>query len=125
MRGVERLFRSAKKAGLPGVTREHVEKFLSDQQYYSLHKPAWRNFKRNHRYVKGIDYQRQPDVADMQALSSENDATKYIRSVIDVFRKKSWALPIKNKGEKKMLAAFQRLLKEANPRKPETPVGSR
>ena len=46
--GVEKLFRSAKKAGLVGVTREHVEKFLSDQQSYSLHKPARRNFKRNH-----------------------------------------------------------------------------
>ena len=55
----------------------------------------------------------------MQALISENDGMKYILTVIDVFSKKAWALPIKNKGEKEMLAAFQRLLKEANPRKPE------
>ena len=66
---VDRLFLSAKKAGVKGVTRGRVKKFLADQQSY---KPARRRFKRNPTYVKGIDGQWQADLAVMQALSNEN-----------------------------------------------------
>ena len=55
----------------------------------------------------------------MQGLSSDNDGTKYILTMIDVFSKQTLALPLKNKGENEMLAAFHRLLKEAKRRKPE------
>ena len=55
--GVEKLFRSAKNAGVKKVTRGRVMLFLADQQSYSLHKPARRHFKRNPTYVKGIDAQ--------------------------------------------------------------------
>ena len=116
--GVDRLFRSAKKAGVKGVTRGRVKKFLADQQSYTLHKPARRRFKRNPTYVKGIDGQWQADLADMQALSSENKGTNYIMTVIDIFSKRAWAIPIKNKSGKEMLTAFQQLFKEAHPRKP-------
>ena len=40
-------------------------------------------------------------------------------TVIDVFSKKAWAIPIKNKSGKEMLAAFQHLFKLTHPRKPE------
>ena len=45
--GVEKIFRSAKNAGVKNVTRGRVKQFLADQQSYSLHKPARRHFKRN------------------------------------------------------------------------------
>ena len=79
--GVEKLFRSAKKAkvvsgvSMQKVTRGRVRQFLADQQSYSLHKPARRHFKRNPTYVKGIDAQWQADLADMQALSRDNKGT--------------------------------------------------
>ena len=38
--GVEKLFRSARNAGVKKVTRGRVKQFLADQQSYSLHKPA-------------------------------------------------------------------------------------
>ena len=44
---VDRLFRSAKNAGVKRVTRGRVKQFLADQQSYTLHKPARRRFKRN------------------------------------------------------------------------------
>ena len=117
--GVERLFKRGKEAGIPNLTRDQVKKFLADQQSYSLHKPARRHFKRNPTYVKGIDQQWQADLADMQGLSRDNKGVKYIMTVIDVFSKKAWALPIMNKSAKEMLAAFQHLFKLAHPRKPE------
>ena len=117
--GVEKLYRRAKEAGIRNITRAKVRQFLTDQQSYSLHKPARRHFQRNPTYVKGIDHQWQADLADMQQLSRDNQGNKYLLTVIDVFSKKAWALPIKNKSGKEMLEAFKRLFHDAAPRKPE------
>ena len=54
----------------------------------------------------------------MQALSRDNKGHKFIMTVIDIFSKRAWAIPIKNKSGKEMLAAFQQLFKDAHPRKP-------
>ena len=116
--GVEKLFRSAKNTGVKKVTRGRVKQFLPDQQSYSLHKPARRHFKRNPTYVKGIDAQWQGNLADMQDLSRDNKGHKFIMTVIDIFSKRAWAIPSKNKSAKEMLTAFQQLFKEAHPRKP-------
>ena len=107
--GVEKLFRSAKNAkvvngvSMQKVTRGRVKQFLADQQSYSLHKPARRDFKRNPTYVKGIDAQWQADLADMQALSRDNKGHKFIMTVIDIFNKGAWAITIKNKDRKSVV----------------------
>ena len=116
--GVEKLYRSGKKANIKGLTRAKVKRFLSDQQAYSLHKRVRRNFERNPTYVKGIDAQWQADLADMQALSRKNGGHRYILTVIDVFSKKAWAIPVKSKSAKDILEAFKQLFREAAPRKP-------
>ena len=53
--GIEKLFRSAKKAGVQNVTRGRVKQLLSDEQSYYVHKLGRRDFKRNPTYLKGID----------------------------------------------------------------------
>ena len=116
--GVEKLFLSTTKGGVHKVTGGRVMQFLADQQSYSLHKQAQRHFKRNPLYVNGIDDQWQADLADMQALSRDNKGHKSIMTVIDIFSKRAWAIAIKNKSAKEMLTAFQRIFKEAHPRKP-------
>ena len=54
----------------------------------------------------------------MEALSRDNKGHKFIRTVIDIFSKRAWAIPIMNNSGKEMLAALQQLCKEAHPRKP-------
>ena len=54
----------------------------------------------------------------MLSLSRDNKGPKFIMTVIDIFSKRAWAIPIKNKSEKEMLTAFQQLFKDAHPRKP-------
>ena len=39
-------------------------------------------------------------------------------TVIDIFSKRAWEIPIKNNSGKEMLTAFQQLFKDAHPRKP-------
>ena len=116
--GVERLFSRAKSLGVEGVKRADVTSFLKDQRSYTLHKPSRRNFKRNKTIVSGIDVQWQADLADMQGLSRQNAGVRYLLTVIDVFSKYAWVIPIKDKSGKEMLNAFKQLFAKAAPRKP-------
>ena len=68
-------------------------------------------------YVKGIEAQWQVDLGDMQALSRDMGHNFKI-PVKDIFRKRTWAIRIKNKSWKEVLTAFQQLFKVSHPRKP-------
>ena len=116
--GVAKLVRAAREMGLK-LSRKEIENYLGKQASYSLHKQARKNFSRNRTVVRGIDQQWQADLADMQSISDDNDGVKYLLTVIDVFSKYAWVIPVKNKGTKEMLNAFQRLFKISSPRKPE------
>lgn len=115
--GVERLYKEAKRRNLK-VSRSTVKNFLADELAYSLHKPARKNFKRNRTYVSGIDAQWQADLADMQALSKDNEGYRYILTCIDVFSKYAWAVPVKDKGANSMVQGFKELFTQAGNRTP-------
>ena len=57
-------------------------------------------------------------MADMQAISRKNNGTKYILTVIHVFSKYAFAIPVKNNGGPEMKKAFELLFQMSNPRKP-------
>ena len=116
--GVERLLRRARQLHVPGVTRQTVQEYLRSEQAYTLHKPARRRFTRNHTYVAGIDAQLQADLADMQGIARQNGGMRYIFTVIDVFSKFVWAIPVHSKDAKAITAAFKQVLTAANPRHP-------
>ena len=115
---VTRLLKRAREQGIKGINRKGVEEYLRDQQAYSVHKPAPKHFTRNKTITGEIDKQWQADLADMQSLSRTNSGYKYILTVIDIFSKYAWAIPVKTKSTKDLLPAFQTLLKSAAPRKP-------
>ena len=117
--GVERLYRSAVESHVPNITRDAVRDFLSRQRAYTLHKPARRHFTRNRTYVGKIDKQWQADLADMVGLTRDNGGLRYILTVIDIFSKFAWSVPVKNKDSKSVRDAFKTVLALADPRKPE------
>ena len=55
----------------------------------------------------------------MQAIENENDHARYMLTVIDVFSKYAWAVPVKNKDAVKITAAFNKIMAKAKPRRPE------
>ena len=116
--GVERLLRRAKQLHVPGATQQTVKEYLRSEQAYTLHKPARRRFTRNHPYVAGIDAQWQADLADMQGIARQNGGMRYLLTVIDVFSKFAWAIPVYSKNAKAITAAFGQVLTTANPRHP-------
>ena len=81
-----------------------------------LHKTARRRFTRNHTYVAGIDAQWQADLADMQSIYKQNGGVKYLLTVIDVFFKFAWKVPVYSKDAKVITAAIKHVLTAAKPR---------
>ena len=103
---------------VPHITRNGVREFLSRQRGYTFHKPARRQFSRNRIYVGCIDKQWQADLADMVGLQRDNTGNRYILTVIDVFSKYAWSVPVTNKDGKSIRDAFILVLTSANLRKP-------
>lgn len=116
--GVNRLLKRAQQLKVPGASKKTVESYLKSQQAYTLHKPARRHYIRNKIYVAGIDAQWQADLADMQGIARQNDGMRYILTVIDVFSKFAWAVPVKSKDAGSVADGFSKVLGQASPRKP-------
>lgn len=75
-----------------------------------LHKPARRNYPRRHFDVRGFDETWQADLVEMQPYSRENKGFRYMLTVIDVFSKFAWAIPVKSKTGKDVTAAMKSIL---------------
>ena len=109
--GAENLYQAAKKNGVK-VTRSQVKEFLQGQPTYTKHKPLRKKFPRNRVYAHGIDFIWQIDLVDLSRHSRVNRGHKFILSVIDVFSKYGWMIPLKNKSGDTLVKAFKRILKE-------------
>lgn len=106
--GVNILFKEARKLN-PNIKLTDVQNFLQNQYVYTLHKPARRNFTRNKVIVPGPNYQFQIDLSDMQSVKDSNDGYQYILTCIDVFSKRAWGIPIKNKTADEIVRAFSQI----------------
>ena len=82
-----------------------------------LHKPIRRKFKKRRVLVNGIDRIWAADLVDMQAFSKFNRDVKYLLSVIDVFSKYGWLIPLKDKTGKSVALALETIFKERKPEK--------
>ena len=98
------------------VPEQDVERWLSEQDTYTLHKPVRRRFKRRCVVVGGPNQQWQADLVDMSRLKKVNDGTTFILTVIDVFSKLAWCVPLKNKSATSLVAAFYTVAKQTGHR---------
>ena len=110
--------RRARQLHAPGTTRQKVEEYLKSEQAYTLHKPARRRLTRNDTYVAGIDAQWPADLADMQGIARQNCEMRYLLTVIDVFSKFAWAVPVHSKDALTITEAFDQVLITAKHRQP-------
>jgi hypothetical protein len=88
-----------------------------------LHKPIIRKFKRRKVIVHKIDDIWSADLVDMQPFSRQNKGYRYLLTVIDIFSKFAWAIPLKTKTGKEMIEAFEILIKDRKPNKLWTDAG--
>jgi len=103
------LFLAAKKR-LPTLKLQEVKTWLEKNDTYTLHKQAYRKFKRNRIYVGGVDHQWELDLVDMQQHSIHNDGFRYMLTCIDSFSKMAWVMPLKDKGARSICEAFIQIL---------------
>ena len=96
-------------------TNANAKKWLSTQDTYTLHKPVQRKFPRRKTFAKGIDDLFQADLADMQKISRYNDGYRFILTCIDVFSKRAFAIPLKDKRGVSVAEAFEKIFVERTP----------
>ena len=98
------------------VPRKIVEEWLSEQDAYTLHKPARRHFTRRRVVVGGPRQQWQADLVDLSNLKTDNDGMTFILTVIDVFTKVAWCIPLKNKSATSLVTALKSTFTEGWPK---------
>jgi hypothetical protein len=107
------------------IDKKKVSEWLTSEDSYTLHKPIRKKYKRNKIIVSGIDDTWQADLNDMTKISEYNDGFKFILTVIDVFSKYAWAIPLKNKSSKSVVDAFKKILEDGRkPKRLQTDAGN-
>ena len=86
-----------------------VRNWLSGEDVYTLHKPVRYKFPRRKVIVGGMGHQWQADLVDTSNISRYNKGVKYILTCIDVFSKKAWVVPLKDKSGSTLVEAFETL----------------
>jgi hypothetical protein len=102
---LERLYEATEKS----ISRTKIKKWLEEQRTYSLHKPKRKRFPRNFYDVDNIGDLWQADLICWESLESFNDGFKYILSVIDVFSKYAYTIPMKSKNALEVIRAFDKI----------------
>ena len=112
--GLDAVYRAVKEKGKNKISRKQVRDWLSQQDVYTLHKPARRRYKRSRVIVPGINAQFQADLVDLQNLSRYNKGYKYLLTCVDIFSKYAFVLPLKTKQGQELVEAFQKILSTPN-----------
>ena len=81
----------------------------SNQLANQLHKPVRRRFDKRTIFAKQVDDIWTADLVDMSSFSRSNKGYKYLSTVIDVFSKYGWIVPLKTKIAKEVAQRFQKL----------------
>ena len=93
-----------------GDSYNKINRYLSGQDAYTLHKQHRIRFPRRKTYSKGIGDLFQADLADLSNISRYNDSYRYLLTVIDVFSKRAWVVPLLSKSARHVTEAFEKIL---------------
>ena len=87
----------------------------SSQLADELHKPVRNHYQKRSVFAKQIDDIWAADLVDMSPYSRSNSGYKYLLTVIDVFSKYGWVVPLKTKTGMEVAVAFQELFPDNAP----------
>ena len=95
------------------TSNQHSSEVTAEQDAYTLHKPLRRRFKRRCVVLGGWNQQWQADLVDFSNLKKDNDGKTFLLTMIDVFSKVAWCVPLKNKSAALLVAALEGLFTNA------------
>ena len=107
--------RSVSKAEAAPIKYKEVKEFMENIPTYQLHKPAMKKFLSRKTMVSYAFQQFQADLVDMQKFSRDNNGYNYILTVIDVFSRYAWSLPLKSKRGEDVKDLFQEVFEAGHP----------
>ena len=87
-----------KEEGTSKISGKQVQDVLTQQDVYTLHKPARRHYKLSRVIVPGINAQFQADFCVVQNLSRYK-GYKYLLKCVDIFSKYAFVVALKTKGQ--------------------------
>ena len=76
-----------------------------------------KHFRKRRVFVNGVDEIWAADLVDMQSLAKFNSGNRYLLTVIDVFSKYGWIVPLKSKTGAEVAETFNTIFKERRPDK--------
>ncbi|XP_057339456.1 uncharacterized protein LOC130676962 [Microplitis mediator] len=79
---------------------------------YELHRPARRNYQRRHVDIRALDETWQADLVETIPCATVNKENKYLLTVIDIFSKYAWAVPIKSKSGSDVTSAMKSIFQQ-------------
>lgn len=119
--GAQNLLRvNAKGKILSKGEKKRIYDWLSNQDAYTLHRPIKRKFSRLAYDVKNIDDVWECDLMQMTTIKEYNDNYAYLLVVVDCLSKYAWVEPLKDKTGRNVTDAFEKILKRAENRRPDT-----
>ena len=80
-----------------------------------LHKPLRRRFDKRTVFAKQFGDIWTADLVDMSPLSRSTKGYKYLLTLIDVFSKYGWIVPLETKTGKEVAHAFRKLFLSGHP----------
>ena len=89
----------------------------TDKLAYEMYRQRRVHFPRRRVVVHGLDDIWSADLVDMQSFSKYNKGVRFLLTVIDLFSRYAWVIPLKDKTGAVMRDAFQSIL-HASGRKP-------
>ncbi len=103
--GVKKLSKASK------ATLKETREWLSNERSYTLYKPTRKPKKYRKYKTPFFGYQIQVDLLQMKPYRGY----VYILTIIDIFSRYLWAIPLKNKKPAGIVSAYEDLFKEIIP----------
>ena len=79
------------------------------QNVFTLHANVRRKFKRRKIVATGLHYQMQMDLIDLNSIKGYNFNSRYILTSINIFSRKAYVQPLRNKHHRTVLKALENL----------------
>ena len=93
----------------PSLTYSRVKRWLQRQDVYSLHGRLRKRFKRRKTIASGLNYQLQMDLVDLDSIKGYNHNSRYLLTAINVFSRKAYVQPLRNKNHTSVLRALDKV----------------
>lgn len=105
-----KLYKYLKKSNVV-IPQTKIRKLIASTTAYQLHKPIRKRFARRKVVVSGPNEMIDMDLLDLKNIKGQNYYKRYLLTMIDVFSRKAFACPLKNKTASSVLNCLRSILK--------------